>query len=778
MQIYNLSKHIEYKQMKRILVLLTIMFVLIYICKNISAQSVGLVLSGGGAKGLAHIGVLKALEEKEIPVDYISGTSMGAIVGAMYAAGYSPHEIENIAKSTEFQDWATGKIPDEYRFNYKKRYLNSSMFSFTFVRGDTITVPRLPTNIIPTHQMDIVLLRLLAQANAAADYNFDNLFVPFRCVAADVYNNRPVILRDGQLSAAVRASSAFPFVFSPVTINDVLLFDGGIYNNFPYELLTDEFNADIIVGSKTSANPPEPTEENIVLQIENMIAGQTDYDLSKVDGVLIETDLYEIGVLDFHLVDDIIEKGYRTTLKHIERLKERVYRNIPVKKIEERRAEFRRKFPPLNFKDVHVTGASEEQVEFIKSSFRDAGEVFDFKEFEKAYFKLVADNNIRTVFPAAFYNQEKEYYELHLRVRAERELEVQVGGNISSEFNQGYAGINYRLLGRNSYNLKGNVYFGRLYSSVMVRGQLEMPSSAPLFTDISITLNRWDYFTSISEPFFEDVINPYLMHYDGNIRLNLGLSITSNSYTQLAYSIARMRYHYYQVDKYTQADTADVTNFDLNSVSLIYKRNTLNRIQYPEEGSNLYYKAQFIGGNESYLHGSVSPDKQDYKESHYYFQIQARYVNYRRISSAFRLGYFAECVLSSTPSFRNYISTIMNAPVFQPTPHSKTLFMENYRAHSYAAAGVIPVINFRESLHLRIGAYIFQPYKSILEDEDYRAAYSDKFYNTRFTANTALVYHTPFGPASLSLNYYENSGSRFYFLFKFGYILFNQKATD
>lgn len=764
--------------MKRIVLLLTIIFATISINQSISCQSVGLVLSGGGAKGLAHIGVLKALEENGIPVDYISGTSMGAIVGAMYAAGYSPDEIENIAKSPEFQDWATGTIPDKYRFNYKNRYLNSSMFSFNFIRGDTITVPRLPTNIVPTHLMDLVLLKLLAQANAAAEYDFDNLFVPFRCVAADVYNNRPVILRDGQLSTAVRASSAFPFVFSPVTIDNILLFDGGIYNNFPYQLLIDEFNADIIVGSKTSANPPEPTEDNIVLQIENMIAGQTDYDLSKVDGILIETDLHEISVLDFYLVDEVIEQGYRTALKHTGHIKEKVYRNIPRERIEERRELFRSNFPSLYFNEVHVAGVNDEQVEFIKNNFRKAGEVFEFDALESVYFKLVADDNIRAVFPAAFYNKEAEYYELHLRVRAERELEVQVGGNISSEFNQGYAGINYRILGRNSYNLKGNVYFGRLYSSVMAMGQLEMPSIAPLFTDISVTLNRWDYFTSRSEPFFEDVINPYLMHYDGNVRLNLGLSISANSYTQLAYSLGRMSYRYYQVSDYTQADTADATNFDLNAVSIIYEKNTLNRIQYPESGSNIYFKTQFIGGRESYKYGSVSPVKQDYKDNHYYFQIKTSYVNYRKVSSAFRLGIFAECVLSNPPPFRNYISTIMNAPVFHPTPHSKTIFMENYRAHSYAAAGIIPLVKFRESLHLRIGAYIFQPYKSILEDEDYRPVYSDTFSKTILTANTALVYHTPFGPASISLNYYEKSGSSFYFLFNFGYTLFNKKATD
>ncbi len=765
--------------MKRIFLIISLIsYQILQVPEFSSAQSVGLVLSGGGAKGLAHIGVLKALEENGIPIDYISGTSMGAIVGAMYAAGYSPNEMELIAKSPEFQDWATGSIPDEFRFNYKKRHLNSTMFNFSFIRGDTITVPRFPTNIVPTHLMDLVLMKLLAQANAEADYDFDNLFVPFRCVAADVYNNRPVILREGQLSSAVRASSAFPFVFSPVTIDEMLLFDGGIYNNFPYQVLLEDFNADMVIGSKTSANPPKPTEENIVLQIENMIAGQTDYDLSKIDGILIETDLFEIGVLDFHLVEEIIEKGYKNTLKQTNYVKERIYRNVSPDKINERRSQFREGFPNLYFNKVHVEGVTEEQQEFINNTFRSNDDFFDFKELESSYFRLVANDNIRTVFPTAIYNPETGFYELHLRIRAERELEVQVGGNISSAFNQGYAGVNYRVLGRNSYNLKGNVYFGRLYSSVMAMGQIEMPAAMPLFADLSLTLNRWDYFTSTSEPFFEDVIHPYLMHYDGNIRISLGYPVSPNSYSQIAYSAGRSRYQYYQVSTYTQADTADVTNFDLNSLSLIYKRNTLNRIHYPQRGTNFYLKAQFIGGNESFIHGSVPPVRQDYKDNHYYFLVHSRYINYKRISSGFRLGLFAEGFLSNTPTFGNYLSTIMNAQPFQPTPHSKTLFLENYRAHSYAAAGLIPIINFSDPFHLRAGAYVFQPYKSILQDDDYNAYYSEKFNQTRFMANAALVYHTPFGPASLSLNYYQNPGNRFYFLFSFGYILFNKKTTD
>ncbi len=744
----------------------------------LTGQSVGVVLSGGGAKGLAHIGVLKALEEEGIPIDYISGTSMGAIVGAMYAAGYSPEEIERLAKSPDFQDWATGRIPDEYQFNYKRRDESASLFSFNIAREETGPVPRLPTNIVSTHLMDLVLLELLAPASAAANYNFDSLFVPFRCVAADVYNNKPVILKEGQLSTAVRASSAFPFVFSPVTINNTLLFDGGIYNNFPYEILIEDFEADLVIGSKTAANPPKPTEENIVLQIENMIAGQTDYDLSKVNGILIETELDEVGVLDFHLARSVIQNGYRAALKHVDYIKERIYRNVSEERLEERRKDFNNKMSELKFNDIYVQGATEDQEEFIQHSFGIREGFFDFDLLERSYFKLVADDNISSLFPEAYFNEESNAYDLHLRLRADRELELQLGGNISSEFNQGYAGANYRVLGRNSYNLKGNVYFGRLYTSAMVKGQVELPRETPLFADVSLNFNRWDYFTGSPDPFFEDIMHPYLMHYDGNLRVSIGTAFSANNFAELIYSLGRTSYHYYQVQGYTQADTADVTDLDLNSLSLSYEMNTLDRKHFPSSGSNFRLKAQFAAGNESFQHGSVPPTRQNYKDNHYYLKLHAKYKNYRNISSNFRLGLYGEGVISNMPFFGNYTSTIFHAPVFQPTPHSRTLFLENYRAHSFVSAGMIPVFRIRDSFHFRLGAYIFQPYKHIHEDENYKPVYSESFTNPRFTGNAALVYHTPLGPASLSVNYYKRDGKQFCFLFSFGYIMFNDKTGE
>ena len=190
-------------------------------------QKVGLVLSGGGAKGMAHIGLIEALEENNIPIDYISGTSIGAIVGAMYAMGYSPKEMLNLFLSKDFYYWQTGKIEDDYYYYFRKPDDTPEFARFMIPLRDSTAVlgSILPTNLINPIQMNQAFMGLFAQATATCDGDFNKLMVPFLCVASDVYNKRPIIFRSGYLDDAVRASMTFPFVFKPIVKNDVPLYD-------------------------------------------------------------------------------------------------------------------------------------------------------------------------------------------------------------------------------------------------------------------------------------------------------------------------------------------------------------------------------------------------------------------------------------------------------------------------------------------------------------------------------------------------------------------------
>ncbi len=194
------------------------------------AQKVGLVLSGGGASGIAHIGVLKALEENHIPVDYITGTSIGALVGSLYAIGYSPAQIEEMVKTEKFRNFTQGIIDPRYAYYFKR---NDDDASWISLKLDTAIINALPTNVISPVAMDFGMMELAGAGAAAASYNFDSLFVPFRCVASNVEQKQSVVFRKGDLAQAVRASMSYPFYIRPIKIDGKwqgqTLFDHSIF---------------------------------------------------------------------------------------------------------------------------------------------------------------------------------------------------------------------------------------------------------------------------------------------------------------------------------------------------------------------------------------------------------------------------------------------------------------------------------------------------------------------------------------------------------------------
>ena len=225
--------------------------VFVFLLLSANAQRVGVVLSGGGAKGLAHIGVLKALEENEIPIDYVVGTSMGGIIAGAYAAGMSPNQIEEIALSKEFMGWITGDLEEGYNYQYSKKEDYPSFVRFN-VSLDSAYGFLLNSSIASDLSLNFALTEMFAQASSISKNNFDSLFVPLRVVAADIFTQTDVVLRKGVLSDALRATQTVPFFYHPIKVDGKYLFDGGVYNNFPIDVMQKDFNPEIVIGSNVS----------------------------------------------------------------------------------------------------------------------------------------------------------------------------------------------------------------------------------------------------------------------------------------------------------------------------------------------------------------------------------------------------------------------------------------------------------------------------------------------------------------------------------------------
>ncbi|WP_407731004.1 patatin-like phospholipase family protein [Pseudomonas helleri] len=277
---------------------------------------IGLVLSGGAARGLAHVGVLKALEEQGIHIDAIAGTSMGAVIGGLYASGYKIDELEKLALSIDWQE-ALSDSPAREDVPFRRKqddrdFLVRQKLSF---RDDGSL--GLPLGVIQGQNLALLLESLLAHSSDVRD--FDKLPIPFRAVATDIVSGEKVVFRKGHLPQVIRASMSIPAVFAPVEINGQLLVDGGMVDNIPVDVAR-EMGVDLVIVVDIGTPLRGRKELNTVFDILNqsitlMTRSNSEVQLAtlKPDDVLIKPSLASIGATDFGRSEEIINAGYRAT---------------------------------------------------------------------------------------------------------------------------------------------------------------------------------------------------------------------------------------------------------------------------------------------------------------------------------------------------------------------------------------------------------------------------------------------------------------------------------
>ncbi|TDV40580.1 NTE family protein [Pseudomonas helmanticensis] len=303
--------------MRRLLFCLLLGFLpLLVHASEASRPKVGLVLSGGAARGLAHIGVLKALEEQGIKIDAIAGTSMGAVVGGLYASGYKIDELEKLALNIDWQAALSDAPPREdvpFRRKQDDRdFLVKQKLSF---RDDGSL--GLPLGVIQGQNLALLLESLLAHTSDTRD--FDKLPIPFRAVATDISNGEKVVFRKGHLPQVIRASMSIPAVFAPVELDGRLLVDGGMTDNIPLDVAR-EMGVDVAIvvdiGTPLRNRKQLTTVVDVLNQsITLMTRSNSEEQLAalKPSDVLIQPALAAFGVTDFGKAQDMIDAGYRAT---------------------------------------------------------------------------------------------------------------------------------------------------------------------------------------------------------------------------------------------------------------------------------------------------------------------------------------------------------------------------------------------------------------------------------------------------------------------------------
>ena len=740
-----------------------------------SAQRVGLVLSGGGAKGLYHIGVIKALEENGIPIDYVSGTSMGAIIAGLYAIGYTPEQMAEIFESNQIKYWMSGKIEDKYIYYFKQRRPNAAMITLRidFRNPQRIAKLQLPTSLIQSNTLDLAFVEFFSGPSAQCGGDFDKLFVPFRCIATDAAARKEVVYRGGDLGKAIRASMTIPLVFRPIKQDSTLLYDGGIYNNFPWQVLQEDFKPDILIGSKCVEGNSKPKEDNPMEQILALTMMHTDYDLPSDEDILIDHTFDDVTTLDFSKAAYVIDRGYQDAMAKMPQILERVVRRADTTELDLRRAAYRMSLPKLVFDKYEISGMGKKQTQYMKRILQldkklEEQKLFDFDQFRSEYFKMLSEGEIEGDFPDVAYNDTTKSFQLDLHLRTKPSLKLMFGGNISStSMNQAYVGVEYRRLGRNMHTYNFDGYFSALYSSVFVGGRNDFFWKIPFAVDYGFYYNYYNFFKSDFGMLSKH--NDLSFAKQGDLHLTAGLSMPTDRFQafSMRFNIGRENFRYFQSTGHSDDDVMDQSRFPFLGVKLELARNNLNYLMYPTRGLRQSISAIYVSGLEYYTPGTFAPTADRVEENRYWFGARFTREQYFRIAKWFSLGYLVDGVITTHPSFSNEYATNISSPAFQPTPHSRLVYLKDFRSKSFIGGGIIPTFEFGPRFYLKNSVYAFLP-------EDANKSTADVRKRLRYIFNSSLVYQTHIGPISLTPSKYDATTSHNWFLtFNFGFMLFN-----
>jgi len=774
---------------RRVMFLRRLLFILLcFWAFNLHAQKVGVVLSGGGAKGLAHIGILKALEENNIPIDYITGTSMGGIVGALYAAGYSPAEIEKIALTTDFQDWVSGRFKSDYSYFFQKSSVNASLITAK-LSVDTALRMSFRSNLVNDIPLNFALLELLSQASATAKDDFDHLFIPYRCMVSDVFSQTSIMVKKGSLAEAVRGTMTVPLIYRPIKLDNKYVFDGGLYNNFPADIMQKEFKPDVIIGANVSAKNfneyPKNGDEKLMNRLMVfMFLSKSDSTLIGKNGVYIQPDLNGFTASNFNPVAELIKQGYDATMAEMDQIKLKTNRRVDNKDLAIKRNTFNNKKPDLIFNEVKVTGVNSQQRRYIERLFKRDKPTFDLSDIKQGYYKLVADETFETIYPRILYNSTSDSYTFEIQAQAKKSIKLDFGGNISTRpISNVFLGVQYNYLDRKAYTFGADFYSGRFYESAQLQGRIDYPWRLPFFLAMEMTYNHFNYYNT-SQIFIENPHPTYIEQNDRKIEIKAGIPLNRNTKITLGTSFINNGDHYSPTNSFSTGDILDETIFNGLRSTLAFEQHTLNRKQYANAGRSFSFSLNYFTGKENYTPGNISRytgTNTNIAVNHTFrewFSVKLSDENYFFHKSRYTLGYLIEGVASNLPLFSNYYSTLLVSPAFYPLQDSRSLFLEKFRASSYVAGGLKNVYQVRRNLDLRVEAYLFLPYKEY-EQEGFQEIKNTATFNRLHYAGTAgLVYHTPVGPISLSYNLYDDPIKRNGVLLHLGYLIYNKRSIE
>lgn len=590
---------------------------------NQQRPKIGLVLSGGGARGFAHIGVLKVLEHNRIPIDYIVGTSMGSIIGGSYAIGLTPGEIEHNVQDVNWDKVFSDHSTREYT-SFRRKHQAFDFFNIRRVgiTGDGLEIS---SGLIEGQTIELVLDRLAYPGFHINDY--DNFAIPFRAVATNLENGEPFVIDHGNLARAMRASMSIPGLLPPITIDNTLLIDGGIGNNIPIDVARS-LGADIIIVIDVSA----PLEDkaniqsalDITEQLSNILTRRNaDQQLKSLtpNDLLIRPELKAFSSSDFSLHNELIAIGMTAANQHLKQLQKYSLSKENYANYRNALPSVVKKTPIINYVDINNESPLSKRT-LSRLIRQKTGEVLDISQLEEDLSIIYGLDQTSTVVYSLDTTEKQTGLIIYVRNRTWAQHYLEFGLQLGSETEVGSSSnidIVYNHVSINSLGaeFRGAVGLGN-----------EPSATAEFYQPLSIDL---DYFVAaevgVTTELFP-ILNNERNHIESfhrferqYIQLSVGKTFAQNT---------ELRLDLFHTDGNTQAITGNspISNFSFTEAgyNLGLLHDSLDNISFPNTG--LFGNINFINNTEAL---GASSDYQQIKFSFGGAGTYKRYTVFSRI---------------------------------------------------------------------------------------------------------------------------------------------------
>ena len=725
-------------------------------------KKIGLVLSGGGAKGIAHVGIIKAMEEEGLRPDYITGTSMGSIIGGLYAMGYSADQLDTIVRAIDWGLVLSNNIPLTYISYEEKEYYNRYLVEFPIVEAKL----KLPSGMIEGQTLSEVLTHYTWPAMKY--HSFDDFPIPFRCIATDVSNGKEIVFKDGPLSEALRASMSIPTAFTAADLDTTLAVDGGVVNNFPVEELF-KMGADIVIGVNVG-DGFLPVEEigsmtGILMQVAMIPSLERISEQIKMCDIYIKPDLKKNSTASFSAYAEILELGYIAGEKNRPEFKA-LAQQLNIKPPEKEYVGIPFEPAPIEIGKINLNGNDLVTEALIISKLGiKVGDTVNREEIEEGVRRVYGINSFKKVIYQIEHNEANEY-ELTVKLREKPPATLKATVHYDNLFS---AGIVLNLTLR---NLLGKSSRTIIAGDISTNPKFRFDYLKYVGAKENIALNfRYD-FTNEEIPTYsngkaEDI------QISNQQTFNLGFittqSLKHSFYLGAAYQFNKERARFATI----LPEGIKHVNFNLFKINFSYAANQLNDRNYPTKGREILvigesflssqYEAKFENGidkviiNESLLtEAEVNDLVIKPLTPSIYGKIQVRYFEVIPITSRFQVipGISTGVTLSldTVKSFDDFRIGGMQLVKITDNRFFGLNFAE-LRNQNFLKAGLFFQNVLFSSLYLKYGANLLLHHDHVplndINSFDFDELFSE---NSVLGYGIQATYKSPLGPVSIGLS--------------------------